>query len=88
MMAMEAATNSAKDMLHELDIMYNRARQAAITQEDVYKRQGYDYNNGDDVLVPNKDAETVRKIFALYKEGYSCLLYTSIPASPRAIEIL
>lgn len=33
MMAMEAATNSAKDMLHELDIMYNRARQAAITQE-------------------------------------------------------
>ena len=32
---------------------------------------GYDYNNGDDVLVPNKDAETVRKIFALYKEGYS-----------------
>ena len=33
MMAMEAATNSAKDMLHELDIMNNRARQAAITQE-------------------------------------------------------
>ena len=32
---------------------------------------GYDYNNGDDVLVPNKDAETVRKIFELYKEGYS-----------------
>lgn len=34
MMAMEAATNSAKDMLHELDIMYNRARQAAITRGD------------------------------------------------------
>ena len=33
MMAMENATNSAKDMLHELDILYNRARQAAITQE-------------------------------------------------------
>ena len=33
MMAMEAATKSAKDMLHELDILYNRARQAAITQE-------------------------------------------------------
>ncbi len=33
MMAMEAATNSAKDMLKELDILYNRARQAAITQE-------------------------------------------------------
>lgn len=32
---------------------------------------GYDYNPGDDVLVPNKDAETVRKIFELYKEGYS-----------------
>lgn len=33
MMAMEAATKSAKDMLHNLRIMYNRARQAAITQE-------------------------------------------------------
>lgn len=33
MMAMESATNSAKDMLKELDLMYNRARQAAITQE-------------------------------------------------------
>lgn len=33
MMAMEAASKSAKDMLHELDIIYNRARQAAITQE-------------------------------------------------------
>ena len=55
MMAMEGATNSAKQMLKELDIEYNRARQAAITQEiteviagaksvsythlDVYKRQ-------------------------------------------------
>ncbi len=33
MVAMETASNSAKDMLHELDIMYNRARQAAITEE-------------------------------------------------------
>lgn len=33
MMAMDAATKSAKDMLHELSIQYNRARQAAITQE-------------------------------------------------------
>lgn len=33
MMAMESATNSAKQMLKELDIEYNRARQAAITQE-------------------------------------------------------
>ena len=33
MMAMEGATNSAKQMLKELDIAYNRARQAAITQE-------------------------------------------------------
>ena len=33
MMAMEAATKSVKDMLHELSILYNRARQAAITQE-------------------------------------------------------
>ena len=33
MMAMEAATKSAKEMLRELSIIYNRARQAAITQE-------------------------------------------------------
>ena len=33
MMAMESASKSAKDMLHDLDIQYNRARQAAITQE-------------------------------------------------------
>ncbi len=33
MMAMEASTKSAKDMLRELSIRYNRARQAAITQE-------------------------------------------------------
>lgn len=33
MLAMEAASKSARDMLHNLDILYNRARQAAITQE-------------------------------------------------------
>lgn len=33
MMAMQAATNSAQDMLAELSITYNRVRQAAITQE-------------------------------------------------------
>lgn len=33
MMAMEASTKSAREMLHELSVMYNRARQAAITQE-------------------------------------------------------
>ena len=33
LMAMQAATDSASKMLHELDILYNRARQAAITQE-------------------------------------------------------
>lgn len=33
MMAMEAATKSAKNMLSELAIIYNRVRQAAITQE-------------------------------------------------------
>lgn len=32
-MAMEGATKSAKDMLRELSIAYNRLRQAAITQE-------------------------------------------------------
>ena len=33
MMAMEAATSSGKEMLRELQIQYNRVRQAAITQE-------------------------------------------------------
>ena len=33
MMAMESATKSAKDMLKGLSLQYNRARQAAITQE-------------------------------------------------------
>ena len=33
MMAMQAATNSAHAMLHDLSIQYNRVRQAAITQE-------------------------------------------------------
>ncbi len=33
MTAMDAATNSAKDMIREMSLMYNRARQAAITQE-------------------------------------------------------
>ena len=33
MMAMEAATNNADELLHDLRIMYNRARQAAITLE-------------------------------------------------------
>lgn len=33
MTAMESATNNADDLLHSLRIMYNRARQAEITQE-------------------------------------------------------
>lgn len=33
MVAMEAATNNADELLRDLKIMYNRARQAAITQE-------------------------------------------------------
>ncbi len=33
MMAMQTATDSANDMIRELDIQFNRARQAAITQE-------------------------------------------------------
>lgn len=33
MSAMDSATSSAKDMLSELSLQYNRARQAAITQE-------------------------------------------------------
>lgn len=33
MMAMETATNAASDMLKDLEVQYNRARQAAITDE-------------------------------------------------------
>ena len=33
MTAMDAATTSAKDMIRELSLLYNRARQTAITQE-------------------------------------------------------
>ncbi|HIV85321.1 MAG TPA: ATP synthase F1 subunit gamma [Candidatus Monoglobus merdigallinarum] len=33
MMAMDSATKSARDMIHVLNLEYNRARQAAITQE-------------------------------------------------------
>ena len=33
MMAMKSATDSAQDLIKDLSILYNRARQAAITQE-------------------------------------------------------
>ena len=33
MMAMQTATDSAKEMIRDLSIQFNRARQAAITQE-------------------------------------------------------
>lgn len=33
MMAMKSATDSAQDLIRELSVVYNRARQAAITQE-------------------------------------------------------
>ena len=32
-MAMESATGNAEEMIGKLDLMYNRARQASITQE-------------------------------------------------------
>ena len=33
MMAMKSATDSAQSLIHDLSVLYNRARQAAITQE-------------------------------------------------------
>ena len=33
MMAMEGASKSAREMIQSLGLLYNRARQAAITQE-------------------------------------------------------
>ncbi len=32
---------------------------------------GYDYSPGEGILVPNEDADTVRKVYELYIEGYS-----------------
>lgn len=32
---------------------------------------GYDYNSEKGILVPNKDAETVKKVYELYLKGYS-----------------
>jgi site-specific DNA recombinase len=33
---------------------------------------GYDYNKEKGILIPNKDADTVKKIYDLYLDGYSC----------------
>lgn len=33
---------------------------------------GYDYDSIQGILVPNKDAQTVRRIYELYLQGYSC----------------
>jgi F-type H+-transporting ATPase subunit gamma len=33
MMAMKSATDNAGDLINELELIYNKARQAAITQE-------------------------------------------------------
>ena len=33
MTAMDSATNNAEEMIEKLSLQYNRARQAAITQE-------------------------------------------------------
>jgi len=33
---------------------------------------GYDYDKEQGILVPNEDAQTVRKVYDLYLEGYSC----------------
>ena len=33
MIAMKSATDNAGDMVQELELVYNKARQAAITQE-------------------------------------------------------
>lgn len=49
MMAMQSSTESAKEMIRELSISYNRARQAAITQEITEviggARQNKNHNN-------------------------------------------
>ena len=47
MTAMDAATSSAKDMIKELSLMYNRARQSAITQEITEVVSGANSLSGD-----------------------------------------
>lgn len=39
---------------------------------------GYDYDSNKGILVPNKDAEIVRKIFDLYLQGYSTYKISTI----------
>ncbi len=39
---------------------------------------GYDYDQSAGILVPNKDSDTVRRIFSLYLEGYSTALISKI----------
>lgn len=43
MVAMEAATDSARDMMKELNLLYNRARQSSITQEITEIVSGADF---------------------------------------------
>ncbi len=45
-MAMENATDNAREMLGELSLFYNRARQAAITNEIIEVVSGSDAQNG------------------------------------------
>ena len=45
-MAMENATDAARDMLEELSLSYNRARQAAITDEIIEIVSGSEAQNG------------------------------------------
>lgn len=39
---------------------------------------GYDYDQSEGILVPNKDSDTVRRIFSLYLEGYSTAVISRI----------
>jgi len=39
---------------------------------------GYDYDKEQGILIPNKDAETVRKIYDLYLQGYSSIKIANI----------
>lgn len=49
MMAMQSSTDSAKAMLKDLSIQFNRARQAAITQEITEVISGAKAQKGSDV---------------------------------------
>ena len=69
MMAMENATNSAKDMLHELDILYNQCQTGSYYAGDNGSNSGSEgHRNAKEEIV----CETGCRLCCLHKLGKVC----------------